>query len=326
VQRPTAAVRRQGRLSRGSAFVRTLTSESIEDRLLGLAAETAFFAVLSIFPALLIAAGLLGVLDVLVGADVTAGAKSTVVATLDAVLTDEAAGVVASVEDLFQESRGSVLTFATLGALVTLSGAFAVVIDALNRAYDTVERRTWIRRRLLGLLMGIATMTAVVLALAVLVVGPFFGRGEDLADLVGLGPAFSFAWNVLRLPVLFVGLVLWATALFHYAPNRHSRWRESLPGAFMTAVLWIVASLGFHLYLSLVAGANPVLGAFGGGVIVMTWVYLLSFALLLGGELNATLRRRTQRNGCPHAISGRWTGGTEGSDDDRPHRGLRPGR
>jgi membrane protein len=57
----------------------------------------------------------------------------------------------------------------------------------------------------------------------------------------------------------------------------------------MTAVLWVVASFGFHFYLVLVAGGNPVLGAFGGGVIVMTWVYLLSLALLLGGELNATL-------------------------------------
>lgn len=279
--------------------MRTFIAESNNDRLPGLAAETAFFAVLSIFPGLLIAAGLLSVLDVFVGADVATGAKRTVVTTLDAILTDEASGVVTSVEDLFDQSRGRLLTFATVGALVTLSGAFAVVTNALNLAYDTVERRTWLRRRLLGLVMGIATLIAVVLALAVLVVGPFLGRGEDLANLVGLGSAFSVMWSVLRLPVLFVGLVLWATALFHFAPNRHSRWRESLPGAFMTAVLWIVATIGFHLYLTLIAGANPVLGAFGGGAIVMIWIYLLSLALLLGGELNAILNRVSPGSGSP---------------------------
>jgi membrane protein len=290
VQEPTAAVGWRGRLRRVRKFVRTFVAESGEDRLLGLAAETAFFVVLSIFPGLLIAAGLLSVLDVLVGADVAAGAKRAVLSTLDTVLTEEASGVLASVENLFEESRGRLLTFATVGALVTLSGAFGVLIDALNLAYDTVERRSWLRRRFLGLLMGVATMVVVVLALAVLVVGPFLGGGRELAELVGLGSAFSFTWNLLRVPVLFLGLVLWAAALFHYAPNRPTDWRDALPGALMTAILWIVASAGFHLYLSLVAGANPVLGAFGGGAIVMMWVYLLSLALLLGGELNATLR------------------------------------
>lgn len=271
--------------------MRDVVAESADDRLLGLAAEIAFFAVLSLFPGLLVAVGLLGVLDVIVGADVAAGAKRQVVATLDAVLTERAAAAVTSVENLFEQRRGSLLTVATAGALVTLSGAFAVVVDALNLAYDTVERRSWIRRRLLGLLMGVATVVAAALALAALVVGPFLGGGAEIADLVGLGSAFSAAWDALRLPAAFLGLVLWAAALFHYAPNRRRPWRDSLPGAVLTAVLWIAASAGLHLYLTVAAGANPVLGAFGGGVIVMTWLYLLSLALLLGGEWNATLGR-----------------------------------
>jgi membrane protein len=286
--------RRDGRWARCWALLRTLVAESNDDRLLGLAAETAFFAVLSIFPGLLIAAGLLGLLDVVVGADLAAGARNQVVGTLDLLLTDEASAAVAGVEDLFRNSSGSLLTFATIGALVTLSSAFAVIIDALNEAYDTSERRSFLRRRLLGLAMSIATMVAVVLALAVLVVGPLFGRGEDLAALVGLGPVFSFAWDVLRFPVLFAGLVVWATGLYHFAPSNRPGWRASLPGALTTAALWIVASLGFHLYLVLLPEGNPVLGAFGGGVIVMIWAYLLSLALLLGGELNATLHRRRQ--------------------------------
>lgn len=178
------------------------------DRLLGLAAETAFFVVLSIFPSLLIAAGLLGLLDSIVGADLAARAQDRVLSSVELVLADEASGAVRSIENLFEQTRGELLTVAAIGALVTLSGAFAVVIGALNVAYDTVEHRSWIRRRLLGLLMGSATVVVVALALAVLVVGPLFGRGEALADLVGLGDAFAFAWNVLRFPVLGVGAVL----------------------------------------------------------------------------------------------------------------------
>ena len=73
--------------------------------------------------------------------------------------------------ELFDTTRGQLLTFAALGALVTISGAFAVVIEALNLAYDAIERRSWLRRRALGLLMGIGTVIVAVLAGAVLVLG-----------------------------------------------------------------------------------------------------------------------------------------------------------
>lgn len=284
------------RLARAVAVGRRYAQGVNDDRLLGLAAETAFFVVLGIFPGLLIAASLLGLLDVVVGADVADRAQSTILSAVDLVLTEEAAGARESIANLFQETRGQLLTFAVLGAMVTLSGAFGVVINALNMAYDTTERRSWLRRRLLGLLMGLVTMVVVALALTVLTIGPLFGRGESLAESLGLGDAFVFAWDVLRLPVLVVGVVLWTATLFHYAPSRRTRWRDALPGALLTTVLWIAASIGFHLYLRIVAGANPVLGAFGGGVIVMTWVYLLSLSLLLGGELNSILRLRRRRS------------------------------
>ena len=154
--------------------------------------------------------------------------------------------------------------------------------------------------------MGVTTVVAVALALTVLVVGPLLGQGRELADLVGLGGAFTFAWNILRLPVMAVGLVLWLATVFHVAPNQDGRWRDALPGALLTTVLWLIVTAGFHLYLLLTADANPVLGAFGGGVIVMIWVYLLSLALLVGGELNATLDARRDRSasGATDAAAG----------------------
>ena len=282
--------------SRAWTVLRAFAAKCRQDRVPGLAAETAFFVMLGIFPGLLIAASLLGVLDVVVGPAVADGAKRQVVEALNTVLTDEAAPAVTSMQNLFENRRGRLLTLATLGALVTLSGAFAVAVNALNLAYGATESRSWFRRRILGLVMAVVTVVAVTAALAVLVVGPLLGQGEQLADLVGLGSAFTFTWNVLRLPVVAVALVLWLLTVFHVAPNREGRWRDALPGALLTTCLWLAASAGFHLYLLLTADANPVLGAFGGGVIVMIWVYLLSIALLLGGELNATLVARRRRS------------------------------
>jgi membrane protein len=277
-----------------TVVVRVL-EEIRDDRVLGLAAETAFFAVLSLFPALLIATSLLSLLDVVVGADVAARAESRVVDALDAILTDQSAGAIRSVQSFFEGGYGGLLTFATIGALVTLSGAWAVLVEALNLAYDTVELRSWVRRRLLGLLLGMATVLIVVVTLAVVVVGPLLGRGEDVAGLVGLDHAYVVGWRALRIPVLFAVTTLWLMFVYHVAPNRSTTWRSSLPGALLTAVTWLLATGGFSVYLRVVGERNPVLGAFGGGAIMMVWIYLLSVALLVGGELNAVLQERAAR-------------------------------
>jgi membrane protein len=271
------------------AFGKAYVSEVGRDRLVGLSAETAFFAVLSIFPGLLVMVGLLGLLDVLIGAELAAEAQQRVVGGLSLVLTDQASDAVAAVEELFEERRGGLVTFASVGALVTLSGAFAIVVNALNLVHDSGESRSFLRRRLLGFVLALGSLLLLVVVLVVFVVGPLLGRGEDLADLIGLGGVFVFVWDVVRMPVLALVLLLWVTALLRYAPACRIPWRDALPGGLLTVLLWLLATAGFRFYLEVVAGENPVLGAFGGGAIVMTWVFLLSFGLLLGGELNATL-------------------------------------
>jgi len=273
---------------------REYVDEVLDDRLPGLAAETAFFVVLSIFPALLVGGSLLGLLEALVGNGVAEQARDRVLGLLSLVLTEEASGVLESVRSLFEDSRGGLLTSATVGALVSLSGAFAVAINALNLAHDAAETRSWLRRRLLGLLMAIGTLLLAVVGLGVLIVGPLFGRGEQLADLVGLGSAFTFVWNGVRLPAMALLLLTWATILLRTAPSRRVRWRDAVPGALLAGVLWGLATVGFRVYLSFAAETNPILGAFGGGAIVMTWTYLLSLGLLLGGELNAVLLQRRE--------------------------------
>lgn len=274
---------------RSVALVRVLAHEVAKDRVAGLAAEIAFFAVLSIFPALLIAAGLLSYLEALVGAEVAARTEARVTDALALVLTDRGAPVLDSVQAVFSGEYGGLLTVASLGALVTLSGAWAVVVQALNLAYDSEEHRPWLRRRLLGLGLGLMTVVVVVVALAVVVVGPLLGRGSDVADVVGLGGAFEAFWDLARLPLLFLVLVGWLALVYHLAPNRRTPWRAALPGAVATTLLWLGASAAFGLYLRTLGEGNPLLGVFGGGVVVLTWMYLLALALLLGGELNALL-------------------------------------
>jgi membrane protein len=262
-----------------------------QDRVDGLAAEFAFFGVLSTFPGLLVVAALLGSLERLVGHDLASRSEALVLRALDQVLTSSAAGLRDAVRDLFARPSRGIAVLATATALVGLARAWAVVIHALDLAYQVEERRPWLRQRLLGLALALSSVLLVVLGLGMIVVDPLLGAGAELAGRLGLGELFAGAWGWLRWPLAFAALVAWAATVYHVAPGRTFRWREALPGAAAAAVLWLVASAGFSLYLRVAAGANRVLGTLGGALIGVLWLYLLALILLVGGELNGVLHR-----------------------------------
>lgn len=266
------------------------------DRLLGIAAESAFFAVLTLFPALLVAAAVVGQLGTIIGQGSAARVEDAVLNALDRVLTDAARPVVDTVQGLFDGS-GNLLTLATLLALASLSTAFATLINTLNIAYEVPETRGWWHRRWLGLLLGLGSVVTGAVAVTVVVIGPLFGRGVDVVNEVGLDDGYSSLWQALRWPVAFGSLVLWATTVQHLTPALRHKWRHDVAGGLLTAVLWLAASAGLNVYLTAVVPASPLLGALGGGLILMFWFYLLSVALLVGAELNAVLAARRRFRG-----------------------------
>jgi uncharacterized BrkB/YihY/UPF0761 family membrane protein len=103
--------------------------------------------------------------------------------------------------------------------------------------------------------------------------------------------------------VAFLSLVVWATTMQHFGPARRSRWRYDLPGGLLTTVLWLAASYGLNLYVNTVVTTSPVFGALGGGLILMTWFYLLCASLLLGAELNAILLARRRHRARQQALA-----------------------
>ena len=274
-------------------LVREVINKADRDRLLGLAAESAFFAVLTLFPALLVVAAVLGQLGNVIGASNAVRVEDAVIDFLDRLLTDTASGAIATVRDLFRLGTNT-LTIATLLALASLSTAFSTLVNTVNIAYDVPETRGWWRRRWLGLWLGVGSVITGALAVTLLVVGPIFGRAQGVVARVGLGPEYEFLWSYLRWPIAFGSLVVWATTMDHLMPNRRTPWRYDLPGGLLTALLWLAASYGLNLYLELAVAGSPILGALGGGLILMIWFYLLSVSLLAGAELNAILLARRQ--------------------------------
>jgi membrane protein len=276
--------------------------KSDRDRILGLAAENAFMGVLTLFPTLIVFAAVLGQLSSFIGESNTEEVKQSISDFLLRVLTNSAEDIDSTVRGLFSTS-GKTLTVALVIALASVAQSFASVINTITIAYELEDHRGWWFRRALGLLLGIGTLLAGAIMISAFVVGPLLGHADKVVAKIGLSEEYSFIWAWIRYPVGFLALVAWATTLFHLCPDRQDRWRSGLPGGLLTSLLWLAASLGFSTYLALVVPRSPVLGALGGGLILMTWFYLLFLSLLIGAELNATLLARRRLREEREALS-----------------------
>lgn len=289
------------------SFARDLVREWREDRLPDLAAQVAFYAVLSLFPALLAFTATLSVLDSVVGSEIAQRAESRVIDFLTSILTDDASSTINAVAELFTEERPGLLTLSLLAALWTVTRAFAALVRALDVVYDLDDHRSWLSTRLTAIGLGLGSVVAGSVMVAVIVVGPLLGTGQELADDLGFGPTFGFLWDVLRLPAAFALLVLYAAMIFHVAPDHSSPWRADVPGAVVTGVLWVTFSAGLRAYLAVAAAGNAVYGALGGVLVVLIWFWLLALAVMIGGQVNATMWQRSGSAG----VEGRAESGDE---------------
>ena len=270
-----------------------MARDSKSDRVTGLAAEVAFFSLLSVFPGLLTVAAGLGALDSLFSSALLARAQQEVISVLETFLTDKAAGTAEAVEALFEGGSGGVFTFGVVAALWAASRGMSTVMRTLAEIYDVEDTRSRVRTRLVAVGLAVASMVLIVVTLTALVVGPLFGAGREVARWLGAADVYGALWEWAGVPVAFVTLVVWAAAVFHSVPHRHVGWRQHVGGAALTGTFWLLVSAGFRLYLQLFGG-NPVFGILGGALVVLVWLYLLSLALLLGAELNAVLAARAE--------------------------------
>jgi membrane protein len=273
-------------------FIKDVTDEWRKDRVGGMSAEIAFFAVLGFFPALIVLAAALGSADGLLGESNAAEIESWLVDQMTQVFGSENT-LESTVSDLFGGANTSAFTVGAVLGVYAASRGFVAVVGALDIAYDHEQTRGWLSTRLVGFGLTLLTVAVASVVLTLLVVGPLFGGGAELAEDLGVDGWFTVLWTWFRWPTVFGVLVVWAASLYHIAPNHRSPWKWELPGAVLAAVWWAVASLGFGQYLQTAAsGANAVFGLLGGALSLLFWLYLMSMGLLLGAEVNSVIAGR----------------------------------
>ncbi|MDP9021122.1 MAG: YihY/virulence factor BrkB family protein [Actinomycetota bacterium] len=277
--------------------VRT-AGEIVDDRVTGLAAEAAFFALLSFVPLLLALLGAVGwVLDLL-GAEATAEINRLVYGvprTFLSARTFDAYRQIA--EEILAGGRGSVVSVGFVVALWGGSRAVNAFLEAINIAYDLERPRSLWRRRLLAL--GITVAGAVLGALVVpaLVLGPRLLRWLVPGPLVVVVPGWvATAGFYLALAVVTVALI---ATFYHVAVPWHTPWLRDLPGAVVGMVLWLLGAGALRTYIAFSFRGDNLYSSFAAPLAVMLWLFVTAFAVLLGAELNAEIEKMWPHAGTP---------------------------
>lgn len=281
-------------------------SASLQDGVPNLAAGLTYYALLSLFPALIVVVALLALV----------GRASAASVALDLVRQLGPPGAAdtlrGSVERVIQE-RGAASGLLSLGLLVALWSASNYVgafMWSANQIYE-VQDRPFLRRapRQLLLAIGILVLLAVILTAAV-VTGP---AAQVLGDALHLGGPVVLAYRIARWPALFVAATVLFSFLYYFAPNvRQPRFRWITPGGAVGVALWLVASVVFNLFARYIGDYGATYGTLAGVVVFLLWLWILNLALLAGAELNEQLEdERERRRGIATVSARRATGRAE---------------
>ncbi|MBV9087393.1 MAG: YihY/virulence factor BrkB family protein [Acidobacteriaceae bacterium] len=252
---------------------------------LAMAAGLSFYFVMSLFPMLIFAAAVLAFLPI-------PNLFEQIVNVMGRIIPPEGMGLVRGIiGDVITPRRGGLLSFGLLGALWTMSGGWAAMIEALNVAYDVPETRSFWYTRPLAIGMAMVIGAIFLVAFGVMLVGPEFGRW--LAGHTTLGPGFGDAWPVLRWIIAIAFTVLGVEIVYFMAPNVKQDFKHTLPGAIIAVGAWLGMSYLLGIYFQRFANFNKTYGTLGAAVALMVWLYWSAFAILVGAEINSELMQVT---------------------------------
>jgi membrane protein len=185
-------------------------------------------------------------------------------------------------------AKGWSLVVALALAVYGASKGSGAIVTALNIAYEVKETRGFVKTTLLSLAMTVGALLVLMIAAAAI---------SAMGWVEALFPSFP-AWAHVALQILFWALAVVAAAVglacvYRYAPSRpDAPWVWISPGSGAATLLWLLASLGFGLYVSHFGNYNATYGSLGGVVVFLTWMYLTAYIILMGGELNSELERQ----------------------------------
>jgi membrane protein len=258
-----------------------------DDNLTDWAAALTYYAVLSMFPALIAMISILGlVVDK---------------ATITRVLTDTLSqiGPTSAIETFKgpiesiasnDSAAGIMLVVGVAAALWSASGYIGAFMRASNAIYEREEGRGFFKLRPVQLLVTLVLiLMSALLVVALIVSGPV---AEAVGNAVGLGSTAVTVWDIAKWPVMLVVVMVMLAILYYASPNaKQPGFKWISPGSIVAVVIWVIASALFAFYVATFSSYNKTYGALAGVVVFLVWMWITNLAFLFGAELNAEFER-----------------------------------
>jgi membrane protein len=272
----------------GPIIARTLKS-FYDDQMTHHAAALTYYSLMSLFPAVLLALSLLGLVgqypstyDAILGY-LRRVAPPSLLVPLDSSLRGAL------------QAKGTAATALVISVALALYGTTGVLEAArraLNVVFEVPGGRSFLRRKAIDVASTFVLMALILVSLVMVFVGGRFAT--DLLSFIGLGPTAARIWNLARWPAALAVAMLVVSFIYYVTPDvRQRSFRWVTPGAIVAVLLWLAASYGFATYLSKVA-VGAIYGAFAGAIVLVGWLWLTNVALLFGAELNAEIERQKE--------------------------------
>ncbi len=246
-----------------------------------------FYFIFALFPCLFTVTSLLGL-----AAHSASHIYYLLLGYLSIVLPQAAmATVLETFKQITSSSSGGKLTFGIVASLWSASVGFSAIQDGLNTIYRVKETRTYLTARLSAIGVTILLSILITLILASLLGADYFGRMAN----VYIHPHFlailaSYTINSLSWLFSTCLLSLMFAVIYYFAPNvKTSHWHWLTPGAAVGVLGWLLACMGFRIYVHLVGDYAGTYGSLGAVIILLTWFYLTGLVLLLGAEINSEI-------------------------------------
>jgi membrane protein len=260
-----------------------------DDNLTDWAAALTYYAILALFPALLVLVALLG----LVGQENTI---NTFIGSMrDAGLSGAADNIEQPLNDVVNQKggAGALLGFGLLGAVWSASGYLGAFMRASNSIYEVEEGRPfWKLRPTQVALTVVGILVLAFVLIGIVVSGPL---AEAVGDTIGLGGAAVTIYSIAKWPILIGVVMLLFAGLYYSAPNvKQPKFRWVTVGGVVAVLVWILASAAFGFYVSNFGSYNKTYGTLGGVISFLVWMWITNIAILFGAELDAEMERERE--------------------------------
>ncbi|MFD5874543.1 MULTISPECIES: YihY/virulence factor BrkB family protein [unclassified Streptomyces] len=266
-------------------LLKDTVNSCIEYRILGLAAEAAFFTLLSLPPLLLGLIGLLGYVDDWTATTTVASIERNILGAVQTVLSERGVNDIAKplIADVTTGARPDVISLGFAIALWSGSRAVNVFIDTITVMYGLDGHRGIVKTRLLAFLLYVVALLLGAVVLPLLVVGP-----DRVVEFVPWG---TEVLAVMYWPLVIVLSIAFLTTLYHVSVPVRSPWIEDVPGALVALGMWVLGSFLLRIYLTSTVEGPTIYGSLAAPIAVLLWIGISAFAVLVGAAVNAAIDR-----------------------------------